>query len=137
MLHLTNLEGRWHRASCALVVVLAVSALTVSVATRYCTPQSSSAYAVKTVHKHSSPEQIRQRLTKNAVNWMPQVVQTGVLQAPTSYPRIAPAGLPIPSVLLETSLYNRPPPSCWSFSRFIAVACHSLSSLTILSLMGR
>jgi hypothetical protein len=35
-----------------------------------------------------------------------------VLPAPTSYPRIAPAGPPIPTVLLETSLYNRPPPSC-------------------------
>jgi hypothetical protein len=112
MLHLTNLEGRWRQASCALVVFLAVSALTVSVATRYCTPQSSSPYAVKTLHKHSSPEQIRQRLTKNAVTWMPKVVQTGILQAPTSYPRIAPSGPPMPNVLLETSLYNRPPPSC-------------------------
>jgi hypothetical protein len=112
MLRQTNPEGRGRRAWCAFVVVVAVSALTVSVATRYCAPQSSSAYAVKTLHKHASPEQIRQRLTKNAVNWMPQVVQTGILQAPTSYPRIAPAGPPIPSVLLEASLYNRPPPSC-------------------------
>ena len=112
MLRFTNAESRGHRAWCALVVLLAVSALTVSVATRYCAPQSSFSYAVKTVHKHSSPEQIRQRLTKNAVNWMPQVGQTGILQAPTSYPRIAPAGPPIPGLLLETSLYNRPPPSC-------------------------
>src|SRR5579864_2357929 len=112
MLHLTNLEGSWRRVLCALVIVLAVSALTVSVATRYCAPQGSSAYAVKTLHKHSSPEQIRQRLTKSAVTWMPQVLQTGILQAPTSYPRIAPAGPPMPNVLLETSLYNRPPPAC-------------------------
>jgi len=112
MLHLTNLEGRWRRASCAFVILLAAFALTVSVATRYCAPQGSSPYAVKTLHKHSSPEQARQRLTKNAVNWMPQVVQTGILQAPSSYPRIAPAGPPMPNVLLETSLYNRPPPSC-------------------------
>ncbi|MFZ1139687.1 MAG: hypothetical protein ABR881_23065 [Candidatus Sulfotelmatobacter sp.] len=112
MLQLTNLECPWRRGWCAIIVVLAVSALTVSVATRYCAPQSSSTYAVKTLHKHSSPEQIRQHLTQNAVNWMPQVMQTGILQAPTSYPRIAPTGPPIPGVLLETSLYNRPPPSC-------------------------
>ena len=112
MLNLTNIEGRRRRASCAFVVVLAVFALTVSVATRYCAPQGSSPYAVKTLHKHSSPEQIRQRLTKNAVNWMPLVVEAGILQAPTSYPRIAPAGPPMPNVLLETSLYNRPPPAC-------------------------
>jgi hypothetical protein len=112
MLPLPNLEGRWRRASCAFVVLLAVFALTVSVATRYCARQGSSPYAVKTLHKHSSPEQARQRLTKNAVNWMPQVVQARILQAPSSYPRIAPAGPPMPNVLLETSLYNRPPPSC-------------------------
>jgi hypothetical protein len=94
-----------------MVVFMAVTSLAVSVATRYCSPQSFS-YSVKTLHKHSLPEQGRQRLTNNAANWMPQVVQSGVLQAPTSYPRIAPAGPPISSVLFETSLYNRPPPSC-------------------------
>src|ERR1700733_8669196 len=110
MLRLTNLEGRWR---CAIVIFVAVTALTVSVATRYCSAYSGS-YSARTLHKHSSPEQSRQRLTKSAANWMPQVIQTGVLAAPTSYPRIAPAGPPIPSVLLETSLYDRPPPSPFS-----------------------
>jgi hypothetical protein len=111
MLRLTNLEGRWRRSCCAIVVFFAVTALAVSVATRYCSPQSSS-YSVRTLRGHSLPEQGRQRLTRDAANWMPQVVRSGVLRAPTSYPRIAPAGLPVPSVLLETSLYNRPPPFC-------------------------
>jgi hypothetical protein len=88
-----------------------VAALAVSVATRYCSVQNSS-YSAKTLHKQSAPEQGRQRLTKNAAAWIPQVMQSGVMQAPTSYPRIASAGPPIPSVLLETNLYNRPPPSC-------------------------
>ena len=30
--------------------------------------------------------------TKNAAAWIPQVMQSGVMQAPTSYPRIASAG---------------------------------------------
>lgn len=111
MLQLTNFEGPRRRNWCAFVVLLAVFALTVSVATRYCAPQSS-AGTVRTVHKHAAPEQIRQRLTKNTVNWMPQVVQTGILQAATFYPRIAPAGPPVPGLLLEKSLYNRPPPFC-------------------------
>jgi hypothetical protein len=109
MLRLTNVENTWRRTCCAIVVFLAVTALAVSVATRYCSVQNSS-YSAKTLHKQSAPEQGRQRLTKNAANWMPQVVQTGVLQAPTSYPRIAPAEPPIPSIFLETHLYNRPPP---------------------------
>src|ERR1700722_19416843 len=108
MSRLTNLEGRWR---CAIVIFVAVSALTVSVATRYCSAYSGS-YPARTLHKHSSPEQSRQRLTKNAANWMPQVTQAGVLQPPTSYPRVAPVGPPIPTVLLDTSLYNRPPPLC-------------------------
>src|ERR1700721_634400 len=111
MQRLTNFEGTWRRNWCAIVIFLAVTALAVSVATRYCSVQNSS-YSVRTLHKHSSPEQSRQRLTKSAANWMPQVMQDGVLQAPTSYPRIAPAGPPIPTVLLDTSLYNRPPPFC-------------------------
>jgi len=122
MLQLTNFEGLKRRSRCAAVVLLAVFSLTVSVATRYCAPQSSSANAGRTVHRHSSPEQIRQHLTKNAANWMPQVAQTGILQAATSYPRIAPAGPPIPGLLLEKSLYNRPPPFCW-FSVCVAPVC--------------
>jgi hypothetical protein len=112
MLRLTHLEGRWRRSCCAIVVFFAVTGLAVRVATRYGSPQSSSYSARTTLHQHSLPEQGRQRLTQNAANWMPQVVRSGVLEAPTSYPRIAPAGFPIPSVLLETSLYNRPPPFC-------------------------
>jgi len=81
-----------------MVVFLAVFSLAVSVATRYCAPQAS-AYSARTLHKHSSPEQSRQRLTKNSASWMPQVARSGVLPAPTSYPRIAPAGPPIPTVL--------------------------------------
>src|ERR1700688_1412322 len=111
MLHLTNLEGSLRKSCCALVVFLAVTSLAVSVATRYCSPPSSS-YSVRTLHKHSLPEQSRQRLTKSASNWIPQVAQSGVSRAPTAYPRIAPAGPPIPGIVLEPSLYNRPPPSC-------------------------
>lgn len=112
MLRLTNLENRWRRHCAAMVVLVAVSLLVVSVATRYCSSQSSSSYAVRTFHKHSSPEPGRQHLTKSAADWIPPVVATAVFEAPTSYPRIAPAGPPIPSILLELSLYNRPPPSC-------------------------
>jgi hypothetical protein len=95
-----------------MIVLLAVFSLAVSVATRYCSAQSGSAYSTSTVHKHSSPEPGRQRLTKSAANWMPPVVRSAVLEAPSSYPRISPAGPPMPSVLLELSLYNRPPPAC-------------------------
>jgi hypothetical protein len=112
MFDLANVGKRWRRIGAAIVVLLVVSSLTVSVATRYCSPPSVTSYAVKTLHKHSSPERSRQRLTKSSTNWITPAVRTVALEAPTSYPRIAPAGPPMPNVLLEKSLYNRPPPSC-------------------------
>jgi hypothetical protein len=111
MLRMTNFEVTWRRMFCAIIVFVAVTSLAASVATRYCSPQGSS-YSVKSLHKPFSPEQSRQRLTKSTANWMPQAMQEINLQAPISYPRIAPAGPPLPSVILETNLYNRPPPVC-------------------------
>src|SRR5580698_6462993 len=112
MFRLTNLDGRWHRCCSAIIVVLAVGSLTVSVATRYCSPVSAPGYASRTLHRHSTPEDSRQRLNKSASNWLPPVVRAIALEAPSSYPRIAPAGPPVSGLMLEVSLYNRPPPSC-------------------------
>jgi len=115
MLRITNSEDSRCRRWCALVVLLAVCSLTASVATRYTFSRGSSGNTVTTVQKHGSPEPSRQRLMKNAASWIAPVVDSAVLEAPSSYPRIAPAG-PIPSLFFEESLYNRPPPSVGSFS---------------------
>jgi hypothetical protein len=96
---------------CALIVLMAVCSLTVSVATRYSTPSTGQSPTVKTLRTQVSPEGLRQRLAQDAVTWMPPVVLLSVLEAPSFYPRTAPAGPPVPSLLLEESLYNRPPPS--------------------------
>src|SRR5579864_8848387 len=93
---------------CALVIFVAVCSLTVSVATRYSTASSPS---VQTVQTHVSLDSKRQRLAKDASNWMPPVICFDVLEAPSFPPRTAPARPPIPGLLLEESLYNRPPPS--------------------------
>ena len=66
-----------------------------------------------TVHKHVSPEPIRQRLIKSAATWMPTVECHAVLDSPSSYPCIAPAGPPCVTLLLEENLYNRPPPAAF------------------------
>jgi len=100
-------RSRW----CALIVLLAVCALTVSVATRYCSPEGSSTYRVNTAHRHHSQETTRQRLTKDAANWIPELFCSAVLQAPPSHPRIASVEPPVLSTRFEKSLYNRPPPS--------------------------
>lgn len=116
MLQLTKLEGSRSRGWSALVVLLVVCSLTASVATRYSFFRGSSDDTVTKVQKHMSPEPSRQRLMKNAATWIPPVVVSAVLEAPSSYPRIAPAGPPIPSLFFEKSLYNRPPPASESLT---------------------
>jgi hypothetical protein len=103
-------QSRTRKFWCLLTVALAVCSLTVSVATRYCWSDAASVSIEKSVHKHSSLETSRQRLTKVAASWLRPVIVSALLHGPTSYPRIAPAGPPGPGIFFETSLYNRPPP---------------------------
>jgi hypothetical protein len=59
-----------------------------------------------------SPHAIRQHMDRDAVRWAAPVTKISLLLAPTSYPRVAPAGSPTRTLLIEENLYNRPPPSC-------------------------
>jgi len=116
MSSLSHFEDQHRKRWCAVVVLLVVCSLTVSVATRYSTPLDASSSTVKTVQAHTYQETKRQRLAKDAANWTPPVVCYGVLPSSNYYPRISPAGPPIPSLCFEENLYNRPPPSSESFS---------------------
>jgi hypothetical protein len=111
MLQLTNLTDPRRKRLCAVLVLLAVCSLTAFVATRYCFTRSSSG-ATTVVRRVASLESSRQRMTKTAPVWIPPVDRSLVQQAPTAYPRIAPAGPPQRRSIFEESLYNRPPPSC-------------------------
>ena len=90
------------------VVALAVLALTVSLATR--------TFGVALPHRVTVHEVSAQgtwpHMDRDSVVWVPPVPILTTLQAPTFYPHVAPAGPPLPSLFLEESLYNRPPPSC-------------------------
>lgn len=109
MLALTNCEDSRQRCWCAALILFAICTLTVSVATRYNVIPGLRGSACS-LQKHSSPETSRQRLMKSAATWVPPVVCSAVLVAPSAYPRLAPAAPPIPVLFFEESLYNRPPP---------------------------
>jgi hypothetical protein len=94
----------------ALLVLVAVCSLTVSLATRYGSPFAPSSHTVKTARTLAPQDAKRQRLVKNAVNWMPPVVCFGVLPAPVVHLRFAPAAPLAASLLFEVSLFDRPPP---------------------------
>ena len=100
----------------AVVVVIAVAALTMSVATRYYSLQDTSSRPVSTVQKQAVPDARPQRLTKNAAIWSPPVFSFAVSQVPSFHPRIDSARPLRRSSVHDTSLYNRPPPASNSLS---------------------
>ncbi len=95
---------RWR----VLVIVLAICGLTVSLATRtfrLTLPQSPTAQS-------DSARAMRQHMDRDAAKWTSPIPVLTTLPVPVFYPRFAPAGPPLPSVLFDESLSNRPPPSC-------------------------
>lgn len=90
------------------IVGLLILSLVVSVATRtfHATGQS------QTHVSANSTSATRQHLDRDAFTWISPVLAATLLQAPTFYPLVAPAGPPVEALLLDQSLYNRPPPSC-------------------------
>ncbi len=91
-----------------LVIVLALCGLTVSLATR--TFRLTIPHGVTAESTDSQAK--RQHMNRDAVQWAPPVPILDTLQVPVFSPRVAPTGRPIPSVLFDESLFNRPPPSC-------------------------
>src|ERR1700722_7292019 len=100
----------------ALIVLVAVCSLTVTLAPRYYSPSDDSSPIVKAFQSNVAPDAKRQRLTKNAANWMPPILSFTVFQVPSSYHRIAPPRPPVRSLICDKSLYNRPPPAFKSLS---------------------
>ena len=91
-----------------VLVSVVMFSLVVTLATRtFHDPASHSA----TVHS-CSVQVMRQHMDRDAVRWAAPVANITVAQAPPFCPRVAPAGLPLPTLLLEENLYNRPPPAC-------------------------
>lgn len=93
---------------CVPLVTLAIIALTVSLATRTLHLSAPHGTAVQS----SSASAMRQHMDRDSVRWVDPVPVFAAFEAPTFYPFVAPAGTPLGVLLLDQSLYNRPPPSC-------------------------
>jgi hypothetical protein len=91
----------------AFVCVLMLS-LVVSLATR--------TFHVPIPHgvtvRSGAAQAMRQHMVRDAARWIPPTSVLTALRAPTFYPHVSPAGVPLGVLLLDESLYNRPPPSC-------------------------
>lgn len=97
-----------HRYGCALVVLLLAISLTGSLATRI----FHDSFTTSTSAQAAASQGMRQHLDQDATQWVAPVPTFTALEATSFYPRFAPAGPPLASVLLDENLYNRPPPSC-------------------------
>jgi hypothetical protein len=89
-------------------VSVVLSSLVLSLATRTFHETASNSTTIQS----GSLQAMRQHLDRDAVRWTAPVAKIAVAQAPTFYPRVAPAGPPLPTLLVEENLYNRPPPAC-------------------------
>jgi len=92
----------------AVIILLAICSLTASLATR----SFHHTFRHRTNVVSASSQGMRQHLDRDAVKWTRPAPVLAVFDAPAFYPRVAPAGPPLPSLLFEQSLYNRPPPTC-------------------------
>lgn len=91
-----------------LLIALAICGLAISLATR--TFRLTIPHVVTV--KSGNAQAIRQHMDRDGVHWVPPVPVLTVLEVPTFYPYVAPAGPPLAAALFDKSLYNRPPPSC-------------------------
>ncbi len=109
---MSRLENLWpshkKRRGGILLILLAVSLLTVSLGTRTSTPVISHGAMAQS----QSPRPIRQHLATDAAHWVPPVAIVVASEIVHSYPLVSPGFAPISSVFFESSLYNRPPPCC-------------------------
>jgi uncharacterized membrane protein YhaH (DUF805 family) len=105
----TRVEGRRSRSWYWAFTGLLLFSLVVSLATRV---SVDAPIQHATTAKSGTQQAMRQHMDRDAARWTAPVLQFTVLQVPTFYPRVVPAGPPVPTLLLEENLYNRPPPTC-------------------------
>jgi len=89
--------------------MVAICALTISLATRYYTPASSHPHMVKVERRSLDPE--RQHLAKDATRWMAPVAEFTLLDSAIVYPYISFSTPLFSNDLFAESFYTRPPPS--------------------------
>jgi hypothetical protein len=92
-----------------VVIAVATCALTISLATRFYTPFSSSGHSVRAL-EHRSIDPKRQHLDKDASHWVAPVASFTLLEPTAVLQRITVSGPVLPSHAFDKSLYNRPPP---------------------------
>jgi len=106
--------GIEHRAERLALIVVAVCALTVSLATRYYIPPTSQVHSVKAIDRGSLDAK-RQHLCRDATKWVAPPVSFVSLKPANPVAPLALADPLLSKHFFDQSLYNRPPPSSGFF----------------------
>ena len=103
----SRFDGRnWSR----MVILLAVCALTASLATRFYVPPDPAAHTFKSVEGHS-PQPKRQHLDRDASGWVAPGTDFAFMALTAVYAVPTLAETDLPEQPFSDSLHNRPPPS--------------------------
>jgi len=89
------------------LMLIVVTALGVSLATRVWHDVTPAGTHVQS----TASTGMRQHMDRDATCWIAPVPDFSFHESVSFYPKFAPAGPPLPNLLFEESLYNRPPPS--------------------------
>lgn len=103
----TKTEGHWAEVCHRALVGLVLLSLVVTLATRFQVTVPGT-----TMVQASASQSTRQHMNQDAVRWTTPILQLTLLQVPALYARPALPGPVLPALLIEESLYNRPPPAC-------------------------
>lgn len=101
-----RLSARRRSAGCHVLIGLAAVALIASLATRVVHLN------VSPVVRAASSHAVRQHLDQDATHWIAPTAIFIFLQSPVSHPHVSALRPALPTVIVDQSLYNRPPPLC-------------------------
>jgi hypothetical protein len=100
-------ERSWAEVCHWALVGLVLLSLVVTLATRFQVTVPGT-----TMVQASASQSTRQHMNQDADRWATPILQLTLLPVPTFYARQASPGPVLPALLIEESLYNRPPPAC-------------------------
>ncbi len=103
-----NSRSSTRAARYQLFVLLSICSLTGSLVTR--TFHLKHSYCVTV--RSNSPHAVRQHLDRDAIRWVAPVPNFAPLRTSTFHSSMTTRVSPLPSLILDENLYNRPPPSC-------------------------
>jgi len=93
----------------SVFVPVVICCLTLSLATRFCAPLTSSTHVAKSIERRTV-EPKRQHLSKNAIERSATIAATAFLQPISMELRVVATEPFLPNHISDQSLYNRPPP---------------------------